>query len=63
MNWQRLSFSVSQRGSGAGADGKGTSVLPGQAGLTCLPGQRGPALVSCNLVQRSILGKFPCKCL
>lgn len=55
-------FSVSQRGSGAGADGIRTS-LPWQAGLTCLPGQRGPALVSWDLLQVALLRRFSGKCL
>lgn len=50
-------FSVSQRGSGAGADERRTS-LPGQAGLTCLPGQRGPALVSWDLAACSCSQEF-----
>lgn len=50
-------FSVSQKGSGAGADGRRTS-LPGQAGLTCLPGQRRPALVSLNLLQVALLRRL-----
>lgn len=37
--------SLSQRGSGPGADGRKT-LLPAEAGLTCLPGQRAPVLVS-----------------
>lgn len=55
-------FPVSQRGSGDGADGRRTS-LPGQAGLTCLPGQRGPALVSWNLLQVTLLRRFSWQCL
>lgn len=38
-------FSLSQRVSGPGADGTKT-LLPAEAGLTCLPGQRGPVLLS-----------------
>lgn len=38
-------FSLSQRASGPGASGRKT-LPPAEAGLTCLPGQRGPVLVS-----------------